>query len=294
MDLARWLGNPSPPLARILDRRLALFRDAYESLGNWPVVALPRGIAEIYALPAARGNPLAEGCVLFFLAADVIDDAQDGDLPPDIGWPEAVNAGQALLFGALDALSEAAPGAAVAREVADAGRALASGQAIDLTLTWDSAPGEDTVMKAVQGKAGASLKLFARMGALAADRPEAEVATWGEIGEALGTAVQLRSDVRDLQGADSRDFQQSKATLPVAYAIGRSGGAFQAAAAKGDRAAVCEAIRACGGFTFVEFKIDGLALDVADAIERLGLPADAGERLKALAGAATRGAVVPI
>jgi geranylgeranyl pyrophosphate synthase len=194
VDLARWLGAPSPPLARILDQRLALFGQEYERLSGWPVVALPAAIAEIYALAPARNAALAEGCALFFLAADVIDDAQDGDLPPDVAWPDAINAGQALLFGALGALAEAAPGADIAREVAEAGRGLASGQALDLALTWDSLPSEDTVMAAVRGKSGASLALFARIGALAAGRPAGEVATWGEIGAALGSAIQLRSD----------------------------------------------------------------------------------------------------
>ncbi len=294
MDLARWLGAPSPPLARILDQRLALFGREYEHLSGWPVVALPAAIAEIYEMGRDRGSALAEGCALFFLAADVIDDAQDGDLPPDVAWPEAINAGQALLFGALAAFAAAAPGADVASEVAEAGRCLASGQALDLALTWDSVPSEDTVMAAVRGKSGASLALFARIGALAAGRPPDEVATWSEIGEALGIAIQLRSDVRDIQSLASRDFRERKATLPVVYALGRSGGAFAAAAAAGDRAAAAEAIRACGGFTFCEFKIDALGLEAADAIARLALAPEGAERLDALAAAATRAPDLPL
>ena len=287
IDAERWLGAPPPPLARVLDRRLELFARKYAVHQNWPVVALPRAMAEVYGIAAPRDGALADGCALFFLAADVIDDAQDGALPEDICWSEAVTAGQALLFAAIGAFAFACPGAPVAREIHEAGRNLVAGQAIDLASTWDDSPDEDTVMAAVRGKSGASLAMFARMGAYAAQRSPGEVADWGVIGESLGTALQLRSDVLDLRQADSRDWKAQRGTLPVAYAVGRSGGAFAAAAAAGDREAALDAMRLCGALTFVEFKIDALVLEVQERLDMLELVPAARDHLRRLVEAST-------
>jgi heptaprenyl diphosphate synthase len=271
----------------VLSQRLDLFDRKYAQHASWPILALPRTQAAIYSIPQERADALAAGCALFFLAADIIDDAQDGDLPEGTHWPEAVNAGQALLFGALGALSSAAPDAPVAREVYEAGRRLAFGQAIDLASTWESAPSEDTVMTAVRGKSGASIALFARMGAHAAGCSAGEVARWGEIGDLLGTAIQLRSDARDIAQDDSSDFRGRKATLPVAYAISRVGDAFLAPARAGDREAAFEALRASGALTFVGFKVDGLVLEAKTAAQSLDLSPEDKSRIDDLIDGAT-------
>lgn len=282
MNFSDWLGTPPEPLARVLGDRLAVFREQYARHASWPVTALPAAMSETYALPARRADALAAGCALFFLAADIIDDAQDGDLPEGLDWREAVNAGQAFLFASLGAFAEAAPGAPVAREVHHAGGLLAGGQALDLGLTWRSGPTEDTVMAAVSGKSGASLALFARMGAHAAGLPPAQVALWSTIGESMGVAIQLWSDSLDMSRDGSRDFREQKATLPAAYALRRDGGAFLAAAEGGDRSAAYQAMRACGALTFVEFKIDALRLQASEAMDELGLQAGDRERLEGL------------
>lgn len=287
LDPEPWLGSPPAPLAHALSHRFGLFDRKYAAIPNWPVIALPRAMADAYRIPGNRDRALADGCALFFLAADIIDDAQDGDLPADIPWPDAVNAGQALLFGAIGAFAFACPGAPVAREVHEAGRSLVAGQAMDLALTWDAAPTEDQVMAAVRGKSGASVALFARLGAWAAGRSPAEVAAWGIVGECLGIALQLRSDVQDLAQADSSDWRQKRASLPVTFALVRSGGAMAAAIAAGDRAAAVEAMRSCGAFTLVEFKIDALVLEAQERLDGLDLPDPDRAVLKRLVEAST-------
>jgi len=92
LNLSGWLGAPPAPLARVLSQRLELFEQKYSRHESWPILALPRAQSAIYTIPADRAAALAAGCALFFLAADIIDDAQDGDLPEGTQWPEAVNA----------------------------------------------------------------------------------------------------------------------------------------------------------------------------------------------------------
>lgn len=282
-----WLEGAGDQLERVLAPRIDRIGQIWSEHRSWLVVALPAAAGRAYGVPEARLSALVAGCALFYAAADLIDDAQDGDLPADLSWPQAVNGGNALLFAALGAFGAAAPGAPVAQEVAVAGRELCAGQAGDLDLVWEPPPTEDAVMAAVRGKTGGSVALYCRMSALAADRPDHEVARWGALGVALGTALQLRTDVGDLMQARSRDLAARKATLPLAYALRRDPDALLKAAAAGDQAGVIAALRSCGAFTFVEFKIAALVAEVMEHLALLSPEPAAQKELEALVEQAT-------
>ncbi len=288
LDLKRWLGNTPEPLARICDARIALVARPIEQ-GNWPVVALPQNICDIYQVPLRERQALLDGCLLFFLAADVIDDAQDGDLPPDVSWPGAVNAGNALLFAAIGAFAAAAPGAGVAAEVARSGGDLTSGQALDLISSWSTPLSEGDVLASVRLKSGASARLYTRMAALAARQPDEIVQLWGTLGELWGTVTQLRSDMLDIRQGASRDIKNQKATLPFAYAFARDRASMQEATTSGEPSALRAVLRASGALAFVDLTIDSLVFEIEQTIARLSLSESQQQQLKAMAASGSAG-----
>lgn len=286
--LRGWIGAVPPRLAGILDSRLALYEERFARNPAWPALALPRAILAGHGAPAEGAECVLAGCALFFLAADIVDDAEDGDLPADLSWAEAVNAGHSLLFGALAAFSAAVPTGGVAEAFASAGRALASGQSLDLSLDWNGEADEDLVMAAVRGKAGASMALYARMAASACGLPCSAVDRWAEVGERMGMAVQLRSDLADLENPGSRDLKARRLTLPLAYGIRRSPQTVRPALESGEQYRVVAALRQCGAITFAEFKIEALILEAVDLLAPLGLTEGARARIEAVLRSCTR------
>ncbi|MBI6545686.1 MAG: polyprenyl synthetase family protein [Cyanobacteria bacterium NC_groundwater_1444_Ag_S-0.65um_54_12] len=266
MDLVKWLDKEASTLTACEAERLRIFAEHYANQPSWPVLALPAAVAELYGIPSEQQQALVAGSCLFFLAADIIDDAQDGDLDNESSWPFAINAGLTFLFGAIRAFAAAAPHAPVAQEVSMAGNALVQGQELDLHLTWQAQPEEDTVLAAVNGKSGASMALYLRMAAHAAERMPVEVEKWGLLGQTLGMAIQLRSDLNDLSRPASRDFRARKLTLPLAYGMKRSPEALKKAMEDDNQAAAWRALRSCGAITFVEFKIDALLVEAETLI----------------------------
>lgn len=220
-----------------------------------------------------------------------MDDAQDGDLPAGLAWPEAVNAGQALLFAGMKALGAAAPGHPVAEEIGSAGLRLAEGQAIDLGSHWDACPTEDTVMAAVRGKAGASMMLFARVSARSAGLADSAIKAWGDFGQALGMAIQLRSDLCDLDASESRDFAARKATLPIAYVRNRHEAEFLSSLQGGGLPALRKLLKESGAWTLVAFKIEALIDEALEAVDRLALSPPSREAAELLIRQATARAV---
>lgn len=189
----------------------------------WPVVRLPLTVHTALGGEPDAGTELAAACALFFASADVTDDAQDGDLAPGAfgdSWQQAVNAGHALIF-LSQAVATAATAARhrgrVAEAFAAAGLAMSLGQARDLAQRGADlkAVGEAAYLETIRGKAGASFRLYAALGAIALGRSPRLVAALQAYGEAFGTAVQLASDLTDLAGPDSRDQRNRQPTLPV-------------------------------------------------------------------------------
>lgn len=270
-DLLGWLSGAPRPLADILRARVESATHL-KNFDSWPVAALPDKIARLHGLEERRRKAVVAGSVLMYLAADIVDDAQDGDLPSDIPWPEAVNAGNSLLFAALAAFRGSAhPSVDVSGEVARAGQELTWGQALDLTLTWDRTVSEEEVLKCVRLKSGSSGRLYTRMAALASDQSEEIVDLWGRVGELWGMATQLRSDVLDLFEARPRDLKNRKATLPIAYALARNPLQLREALDDPDTSALRTCLQVTGALVFVDFTIDGLTSEIGEHLGRLPL-----------------------
>lgn len=201
---------------------------AAEKYPDWPLLALPGGLCAAFGVPAERAEALLAGAVLFYGAADVTDDAQDGDLQADPWgeppWHKGVNLGNALAFAALAGFLDAVgpEGAwAMAHAFSDAGVRMASGQHLDFELgPGGSAHGEDEYLQCIEGKSGGSLGLFCAAAGLAGERPEAEIEQLDDLGRCVGAAIQIRSDVQEIwSDVPSRDMANGKRTLPVIYAL---------------------------------------------------------------------------
>ena len=286
-----WLGDPPAPLRFLVESRSGRVARQLDP-ERWPVLAVPARIARLYGVSPERAEALLDGCKLFYLSADVIDDAQDGDLPADVTWPQAINAGNAFLFGAMAAFAAAAPGAPVANEIGQAGLALASGQALDLASSWDMPMSETEVLSSVRQKSGASMRLYTRMAALAADQRDEIVDLWGKLGDTWGTMTQLKSDLLDLEEPQSRDLRNRKATLPIAYVLARHPAATRAALQDQDRSRLLALLRTSGALTFVELAIDAMALEIEGLLGHIPLSAAGREEFIALSRQASESAVI--
>ncbi|MFP5502553.1 MAG: polyprenyl synthetase family protein [Candidatus Sericytochromatia bacterium] len=208
---------------------LALMRAAFrpqvdlaERLGAWPVAELPLSIASAIAGDAEAAVRLAAACTLFFAGADVIDDAEDGDLDAEGfgSWQQAVSVGQALSFLAPRVAASAAlprRRAAVAEAFLAAGLAMSLGQRRDLAR-HGAAIGqvkEADYLETVAGKSGAAFKLYAGLPAIALGGSAALVSALSAFGQRWGAAIQLASDLADMQAPQSRDHRQQLPTLPL-------------------------------------------------------------------------------
>src|SRR4051812_28480456 len=76
---------------------------------GWPVVRLPYEALRACGAGDKLAGNVAAAAVLFYCAADVTDDAQDGELEANPAWQgwdwrHAVNAGNAFVFLALGEL----------------------------------------------------------------------------------------------------------------------------------------------------------------------------------------------
>ncbi|MBM3268400.1 MAG: polyprenyl synthetase family protein [Candidatus Sericytochromatia bacterium] len=261
---------------------------------EWPLLALPGALADAYGLAAERREALLAGAVLFYAAADVIDDAQDGDLDPaDWGeppWLRAVNVGNALLFTALAAFLDAAPPAgrgAMAAAVARAGLAMTGGQHRDFELgPGGTAYSETEYLACIEGKSGGSLGLFCRAAGLAAGVADAALLDRQEtLGRCVGAAVQLRSDMVEIWSTGpSRDLANGRRTLPVLYGLAASDPAGRAAlpallSDAGRKVELIAALDALGTGPYCDLRLAAYAGEALAALDGLGLDPDSREAI---------------
>jgi len=120
------------------------------------------------------------------------------------GEPMAILVGDALLtraFGLLAECDVAAAGRALAELAAGAGATgMIAGQVADMGLC-DVPDGLDGLRYIHSRKTAALIRAAARMGAIAADAPEAVLGAVSDYAEALGLAFQLVDDLLDVTGA---------------------------------------------------------------------------------------------
>jgi octaprenyl-diphosphate synthase len=105
---------------------------------------------------------------------------------------------------------------------------IAEGEVLQLMTQNDTATTEAQYLEVIEGKTAALFAAAARLGAIVADRPEAEKDALETYGRALGTAFQLVDDALDYAAEEARlgktvgdDFREGKITLPVLLAFAR-------------------------------------------------------------------------
>ncbi|HEY0420550.1 MAG TPA: polyprenyl synthetase family protein, partial [Acetobacteraceae bacterium] len=106
---------------------------------------------------------------------------------------------------------------------------IAEGEVLQLATQNDLSTSEERYLDVVRGKTAALFAAACHVGAVVADRPEAEAAALDEYGMKLGIAFQLVDDALDYAADQAKlgktvgdDFREGKITLPVltAYAAG--------------------------------------------------------------------------
>jgi octaprenyl-diphosphate synthase len=105
---------------------------------------------------------------------------------------------------------------------------IAEGEVLQLMTQNDTATTEAQYLEVIEGKTAALFAAAARLGAIVADRPDAEKDALETYGRALGTAFQLVDDALDYAAEEARlgktigdDFREGKITLPVLLAFAR-------------------------------------------------------------------------
>ena len=106
---------------------------------------------------------------------------------------------------------------------------IAEGEVLQLVTQNDLSSGEAKYLEVIGGKTAALFEAATRVGAVVADRPEAEERALTVYGHDLGIAFQLVDDALDYTADQTKlgktvgdDFREGKVTLPVlvAYAAG--------------------------------------------------------------------------
>lgn len=204
--VGEWLavrGLPEPLASRVLRRA----RPGEQGCIEGPAAML-LSAAESFNLSPELQRRIGIAATLFWAAADVADDVDDGEI--GVGGRPLANDACALLFLATEALFELGP--AFLRLGTTYGLRMASGQARDLAAT--GRPSDDDPRAIAMDKAGAELEMFFRMVAMAAGSDED---AFGHLGAQLGVALQLFSDVADVYiSPQSLDLVSLKHTIPLA------------------------------------------------------------------------------
>ncbi|GAA0597348.1 polyprenyl synthetase family protein [Craurococcus roseus] len=112
--------------------------------------------------------------------------------------------------------------------LSQAAATIAEGEVLQLATQNDTATTEEQYLQVVEGKTAALFAAAARVGAVVADRPDAEERALDAYGRNLGIAFQLVDDALDYSAEQERlgktvgdDFREGKITLPVLLALSR-------------------------------------------------------------------------
>jgi geranylgeranyl pyrophosphate synthase len=220
-----------PLASRLRARALPWASGVVEGPGTFIVCA-----AESLGLGEPECRRLGVAAELFWAAADVADDVDDGET--QCGFAPQANDGCAMLFLAMRALLELGPGAVQLGN--RFGLQMAGGQARDLAAT--GRPSAFDPFGIAADKAGAEAAFFL---ALAAESAGRAPAGFERLGGVLGMAMQVFSDVADVYMAQhSLDLETAKHTPMLrAFAAARPARAETLLAAQRDWPDVQMALR---------------------------------------------------
>jgi geranylgeranyl diphosphate synthase type I len=186
---------------------------------------------------AEEAIDLGAGLELLHNATLVHDDIQDGDTHrrgrPTVwhkwGMPQAINAGDALIFTAFTRIARAKAAPRLMGPIAEALVRLVEGQAREFQFQlsgeqrWAIAPTLPEWEKMARGKTGALFAACMRAGAAAAEVNDALVESAAQYGEDVGLLFQVQDDYLDLVGDKGReqrasDLMEGKLSFPVVWA----------------------------------------------------------------------------
>ncbi len=116
----------------------------------------------------------------------------------------------------------------VLKVLSDAAATIAEGEVLQLLTSNNTATTEEDYLNVVSGKTAALFAAACEVGALVAERPEAECRALSEFGQSFGIAFQLIDDLLDYTADESvlgkaigDDFRDGKITLPIVLAFER-------------------------------------------------------------------------
>jgi len=278
-DVIQWCGV-HPDFAQAADFALsaefaqaaefaAVLRQCVGDLAGSPQPSgrpLPWRYLPILCCQAVRGNPdrhlslgemsalsgdpaivVAAALELARLAAQILDDVEDGDavrnsVSPGCGpgsralWlssgvPQAVNVGTGLIFASLLALSRLGDCGVAPEIVADlqaefarTGFRMCQGQHLDLVAEAEEGLSLEGYWQMAEAKTGAFLELACRAGALLGGAGEEESVPYAGYGHYLGFLVQVVNDLGGLLDEERNgDLVRHKKTLPLIYALSVAG-----------------------------------------------------------------------
>lgn len=196
-----------------------------------PAIQLPLLVHAAISGDESPALPVAAGCTLLYLGADLLDNLIDDELPP--AW-QAHQPAEALL--AATTLLAAGPELALARLhsertsetkrlaltrlFAETLLTMSAGEHEDLLLTGRDNVGAEKCRNMVEHKSGSEFALFASAGATLATENATVIGHYAAFGKCLGTARQLFSDLLDIwKDGDGRDLTNGKRTLPIVHAL---------------------------------------------------------------------------
>ena len=112
--------------------------------------------------------------------------------------------------------------------LSNAAAVIAEGEVLQMATANNTATTEDTYLQVIQAKTAALFSAATQVGAVIAERPDAEEEALESYGRNLGIAFQLIDDALDYNGSQAKlgksvgdDFREGKITLPVVLAFRR-------------------------------------------------------------------------
>jgi len=244
-DLAR--SESGRMLRQELGRRWPETGDQLTAIARYallPAGKLLRPIMALHAAEAVGGSPAdvlaaALGMEYLHVATLVHDDIIDGDelrrgrpsVHAAYGIPDAIVAGDHLIFSAFAAIADeggslpAAGVAAAAAALAAAGRDLCRGQMLESELVGDLEAGSLWYLEMIRLKTGALFRAVCHIGALLGGADLEAACGLARYGEHVGIAFQIRDDLLDyLAGPEqtgkpaASDLRNGRPTLPLLLA----------------------------------------------------------------------------
>lgn len=166
---------------------------------------------------------------------DVVDSSElrRGRVAAHLIWgaPSSVLVGDFLFARSFELMVEA--GSMQALDIlARASRTIAEGEVLQLTRAHDLDLSQDTYLEIIKAKTAELFAAAAEAGAVVAGAPPERCRALRKFGQDLGLAFQLVDDALDYSGAAETlgknpgdDFREGKATLPLLFAMARTGAA---------------------------------------------------------------------